>query len=614
MASPTAHSVDITAGLCNICSEIDFESYFRSEIHRGSAEFGLVRETEDALPLGNRMQIRQKASDCSFCALVEASLEFSFLAPGEDARCVMLSYCCGYGSNRQHPAHRIRIRATSKARPTFFFWGDIQLLGEDAHTMGFSPQYHARAMPFDRFDINLGREWLKTCKERHGDLCRIPGRTPEEKVPSSQPTHLYAIDLNNMRVCELPEGCEYATLSYCWPAVQYLTLTKKSQGDLFRKGSLTRLMHQFPGTVQDAILCAKDLNIDYLWIDALCIIQDDTRHKKRQLRQMDRVYGASLLTLISAGINSQMTVFANCLSHYCARQLSYPSDMLNAFEGASTVLQESFQTVLWQGLPESFFDHALNWTLRGNLRRRRGQATPGSNQPPAPLFPSWSWAGWDSAITLDDYMQIDERFTEVEWFIVNEKLEATRLLIENAAEITYSPNGNKFVAVKEYNIFDFLPNIVPRLAVNPQADEWRNAREIACCTTTARFRIDGTLQADSSRPRHMWSLKDMAIKDADGVVAGGIWMPEEFAAAKETEPQLYDFILLSRSLQSAPIIGFERKTFFDETLYPYRDWCTLNVMMIAWTQRGTATRLGVGIVHEDAWVAASFEAVFVALE
>ncbi|KAF2733147.1 hypothetical protein EJ04DRAFT_495855 [Polyplosphaeria fusca] len=606
--------------LCEVCAAIDFETYFRSEVHRAKAAFGMIFETEDAISLGARSVVRRKASHCAFCWLVVHCLESTFLTEEEDAECVLMSYCCGYSSDERKLAFRIRICAQVPQRPFAGIWSDIQLLGEDALKLGMPSAYHAREIASGCFDIEIARSWLRICNEQHGDRCTNPGRGPEERVPSPQPRKLYAIDLDAMCVGSLPEGAEFATLSYCWPAKQYLTLTKSSKMTLFSEGSIDRLMDQFPGTVQDAILCARDLGFRHLWIDALCIIQDDTENKVYQLRQMDRVYGASSLTLLvlsRAPVNnilSKMYVYYNCLRHYCSRQISYPSDYLNALEGAMAVLHESLQTAFWQGLPEIFFDHALNWCLRDSFQRRRIPFKLGSAEPRPPLFPSWTWAGWDSNILGDVYILTSDRVTEVEWFIINQQKQATRLLIPNDTAISYIPDGNKNVAPDEYDIRDFLPNIIPRMEVNPLSEEWRDAREIATYTTTARFLMDGTLHNDTTRNRHYPFVRDMAIKDRNGVVAGGIWMPMEFVEDVQAHPQTYDFILIGRTLQAAPRAPSVRKLYFDEEVYPYRDWCTLNVLMVSWTVRGTAIRLGAGIVHEDAWVGAGFEGAFVALE
>lgn len=44
----------------------------------------------------------------------------------------------------------------------------------------------------------------------------------------------------------------------------------------------------------------KDLGERYLWVDALCIVQDNQEEMTKQIRQMDRIYGRALLTIVSA--------------------------------------------------------------------------------------------------------------------------------------------------------------------------------------------------------------------------------------------------------------------------------------------------------------------------
>ena len=53
-------------------------------------------------------------------------------------------------------------------------------------------------------------------------------------------------------------------------------------------------------TIQDAIDCVREIGREFLWVDTLCIIQDDDKDKEEQILQMDRVYNNALLAIISA--------------------------------------------------------------------------------------------------------------------------------------------------------------------------------------------------------------------------------------------------------------------------------------------------------------------------
>lgn len=53
-------------------------------------------------------------------------------------------------------------------------------------------------------------------------------------------------------------------------------------------------------TIIDAIEVALSLEIRYLWVDRLCIIQDNEEEKKAQIEQMDRIYGNAVVTIVAA--------------------------------------------------------------------------------------------------------------------------------------------------------------------------------------------------------------------------------------------------------------------------------------------------------------------------
>ncbi|KAM0799175.1 heterokaryon incompatibility protein-domain-containing protein [Usnea florida] len=80
----------------------------------------------------------------------------------------------------------------------------------------------------------------------------------------------------------------YAALSYCWGPKQFpnLIATKKSF-----KGMLMNVpLMSFPLTLRDDITVAHELGLRYLWIDALCIIQDDDDNKNNEIPQMRRYF------------------------------------------------------------------------------------------------------------------------------------------------------------------------------------------------------------------------------------------------------------------------------------------------------------------------------------
>ena len=106
--------------------------------------------------------------------------------------------------------------------------------------------------------------------------------------------HLETIRLCITKYQEHP----YAALSYCWGPKQFpnLITTRASLNDMLSNIPLST----FPLTLRDGIVVAHKLGIRYLWIDALCIIQDDDDDKDSEIPQMRRIFSNAHCTIIAA--------------------------------------------------------------------------------------------------------------------------------------------------------------------------------------------------------------------------------------------------------------------------------------------------------------------------
>ena len=84
----------------------------------------------------------------------------------------------------------------------------------------------------------------------------------------------------------LPTVTSYATLSHCWGAGQPIKLTRSNNSALSRSIPFTQL----PKTFKDAVQLALELDIRYIWIDSLCIVQDDLADWLQESLFMASVY------------------------------------------------------------------------------------------------------------------------------------------------------------------------------------------------------------------------------------------------------------------------------------------------------------------------------------
>lgn len=108
------------------------------------------------------------------------------------------------------------------------------------------------------------------------------------------------INVQRMSIIELNmidlSTVEYAALSYVWGGPQRVTLLNQNRAALQQDGALKDL----PRTLADAIAFTAALRFRYLWIDAICIIQDNNEDKAIQISNMANIYSYSLITLVAA--------------------------------------------------------------------------------------------------------------------------------------------------------------------------------------------------------------------------------------------------------------------------------------------------------------------------
>jgi hypothetical protein len=89
----------------------------------------------------------------------------------------------------------------------------------------------------------------------------------------------------------------YVTLSYKWGEAARYTMTIANRSFLRHEIPLDQL----PKTFSDAIELTHKLGHKYLWIDALCITQDDSRELGEQIAAMENIYSGSDVTIFAAG-------------------------------------------------------------------------------------------------------------------------------------------------------------------------------------------------------------------------------------------------------------------------------------------------------------------------
>ncbi|KAI1487717.1 heterokaryon incompatibility protein-domain-containing protein [Biscogniauxia mediterranea] len=91
---------------------------------------------------------------------------------------------------------------------------------------------------------------------------------------------------------------DYVALSYCWGGPQKLVTTAANLKTHIHEGIRLDLL---PMTILEAVRVTACLGIRYLWIDALCIVQDDDTAKAVEIERMGDIYTNATMVLLASG-------------------------------------------------------------------------------------------------------------------------------------------------------------------------------------------------------------------------------------------------------------------------------------------------------------------------
>ena len=387
---------------------------------------------------------------------------------------------------------------------------------------------YGRLLDAKWIDPSIGRLWLRECESKHGLECNEHGWA----IAMEKPKFLRVVDVQDYCIKSVTEStnCRYIALSYVWGRAKMVKLLYSNMESLMRKNGLLEVVSALPQTITDAIEVVKGMGERYLWTDALCILQENTKEALAQISYMDRVYSGAICTIVAAqgatansgiegirqhyvpqvgqpasqqrklqqvqvGLKGDMSIIAplaaenhrlddsvwnirawtfqerllsrrlivfthgqmiwhcrrmicredmsvadsgvpypplqwlslkpqhmgvdtgskwidgsteitrhgatrlvrsavfaeytRAIEEYTHREISYQSDVLNAFAGLLHIFSRFFRSKTLFGLPENLLDVALLWKPTRQLQRRDG-------------FPSWSWAGWVGRVAYDE--------------------------------------------------------------------------------------------------------------------------------------------------------------------------------------------------------------------
>ncbi|KAF5003178.1 hypothetical protein FDECE_10246 [Fusarium decemcellulare] len=310
--------------------------------------------------------------------------------------------------------HRLMVKLEPCPWSTFGFADYVQLHATwptDASTTseGNEPRLRGRTITLTGssrrvtplVDISRVTGWLQKCEKDHGEECGHPkwlGGDDEPWLDSCR-----VIDVNERRVVDLSTDDRYVALSYVWgssPGAVNMRwkrcLTADNLSQLQEAGGIDAI--SLPQTVNDAVDLVLQMGERYLWVDALCIIQDDLVDVSHQTSRMDLVYSRAVFTIIAAcGDNSDSGLIGvpgrpRDILH---RQVKVSSSGLHLAPIAALSMNESLQLSVW---------NARGWTFQERLLSRRALVFTSSQ-----LYWLCGTAMWDEEVILERpeaYLQV----------------------------------------------------------------------------------------------------------------------------------------------------------------------------------------------------------------
>jgi hypothetical protein len=132
--------------------------------------------------------------------------------------------------------------------------------------------YEGRIRPPEA-DQRLFKRWKDQCIELHNGVCS------KTNIPAVSAIRL--VDVTHRCFVYLPGDVSWVTLSYCWGGPQEHSLRNDNLADYRTPGALTEEI--LPPVIFDALIATEALGERYLWIDSLCIVQDDEVDKANYL-------------------------------------------------------------------------------------------------------------------------------------------------------------------------------------------------------------------------------------------------------------------------------------------------------------------------------------------
>lgn len=141
---------------------------------------------------------------------------------------------------------------------------------------------------------HLWKQWLRKCATSHSKCRTIRDR---QEFSPSRLVEIVVTDgeTTGWRIVELAadDPRPYCTLSHCWGKSLHFCLSQQNHRKLLAQQEMAEL----PKTYREACEVATSMGFFHIWIDSLCIIQDDIADWEKESAVMGQIYEGAVFNI-----------------------------------------------------------------------------------------------------------------------------------------------------------------------------------------------------------------------------------------------------------------------------------------------------------------------------
>jgi len=268
--------------LCDMCRHIDLRALLGQRGLPGNELPGPTKITLHGL---DRMLQREH---CTFCRLISRKIKDDRILDFENQEALKgTRLSLNVLDDGPENALRLEIELEDKLRLPEVLRIIIQRVDAE-----YPKPFHGILLDRERASIEALRTWMMLCENAHP---KTTGHCIEPKQPC-----LRLIDVDEKRIVEVEYPCRYVCLSYVWGNMSQPQYNSKTKSAFEAPNGLGPESVSLPQTITDAMVVTRQLGIRFLWIDTLCIQQDDDQDKASVIANMGAIYSNSVLTIVAS--------------------------------------------------------------------------------------------------------------------------------------------------------------------------------------------------------------------------------------------------------------------------------------------------------------------------